>query len=69
MFVAVQDDLRRRPMLFQQLDKVGVSQNGNWNVTSYDPQSVMNYCNNNWNNDGHLSARDIEAVTTIYGAR
>jgi len=46
-----------------------LSQKGKWNVTFYDPQSVMNYCNNNWNNDGRLSARDIEAVTKIYGAR
>lgn len=40
---------------------------GDWNVTSYDPQSIMNYCNQRWNNDGQLSARDIEAVRTIYG--
>lgn len=40
---------------------------GDWNVTSYDPESVMNYCNTAWNNDGKLSARDIEAVRTIYG--
>lgn len=41
---------------------------GDWNVTTYDPTSVMNYCNTKWNNDGKLSARDIEAVRTIYGA-
>jgi hypothetical protein len=41
--------------------------NGDWNVTSYDPTSVMNYCNRVWNNSGQLSARDIEAVRTIYG--
>jgi hypothetical protein len=40
---------------------------GDWNVTSYDPQSVMNYCNQQWNNNGQLSARDVEAVRTIYG--
>ena len=41
---------------------------GDWNVTSYDPSSIMNYCNANWNNDGHLSPRDIDAVRTVYGA-
>jgi hypothetical protein len=42
---------------------------GDWNVTTYDPDSVMNYCNTRWNNGGLLSARDVEAVTTIYGKR
>lgn len=42
---------------------------GDWNVTSYDPKSIMNYCNVNWNNDGILSDRDVQAVTTIYGRR
>jgi len=41
---------------------------GDWNVTTYDPQSVMNYCNEKWNNEGQLSARDILAVRTVYGA-
>jgi hypothetical protein len=40
---------------------------GDWNVTSYDPESIMNYCNANWQNNGALSGRDIEAVRTIYG--
>lgn len=42
--------------------------NGDWNVTTYDAESVMNYCNKSWNNSGHLSDRDIAAVRTIYGA-
>lgn len=37
------------------------------NLTPYDPQSVMNYCNKNWNNDGFLSPLDVEAVQTLYG--
>jgi hypothetical protein len=41
---------------------------GDWNVTSYDPLSVMNYCNTTWINGGKLSPRDIEAVRTVYGA-
>ena len=49
-----------------QADRQGPS--GNWNVTSYDPASIMNYCNADWNNNGRLSPRDIDAVRTIYGA-
>lgn len=39
------------------------------NVTSFDPQSIMNYCNKDWQNKGLLSEKDIEAVTKVYGAR
>lgn len=35
-------------------------------LTPYDPTSVMNYCNKDWNNDGYLSARDIEAAKKLY---
>jgi hypothetical protein len=40
---------------------------GDYNVTKYDPQSIMNYCNPIWNGDGKLSALDIEAAQTFYG--
>lgn len=50
-----------------QAEKQGTD--GDWNVTEYDPDSVMNYCNKIWNNSGKLSDRDISAVTTIYGKR
>ncbi|MBX3066108.1 MAG: hypothetical protein KF726_24225 [Anaerolineae bacterium] len=43
--------------------------NGNWMITDYDPDSVMNYCNPNWNNAGILSARDIQAVQFLYRSR
>lgn len=36
-------------------------------LTPYDPTSVMNYCNKNWNNDGFLSILDVSAVQTLYG--
>lgn len=36
-------------------------------LTPYDPTSVMNYCNKNWNNDGFLSSLDVEAIQTLYG--
>ena len=40
---------------------------GDYPVTVYDPFSIMNYCNPRWNNDGRLSALDIEAIQTLYG--
>lgn len=40
---------------------------GDYNVTKYDPNSIMNYCNPTWNGDGKLSALDIEAVEKFYG--
>lgn len=42
---------------------------GDWNITSYDPHSIMNYCNKKWLGDGKLSQRDIDAVIKMYGAR
>jgi Astacin (Peptidase family M12A) len=40
---------------------------GDYNVTKYDPNSIMNYCNPKWNGNGKLSQLDILAVQTIYG--
>ena len=40
---------------------------GDYNVTKYDANSIMNYCNPQWNGDGKLSALDIEAVQKFYG--
>jgi hypothetical protein len=37
-------------------------------LTPYDEHSIMNYCNAEWNNDGKLSALDIDAVRQLYGA-
>ncbi len=37
-------------------------------LTKYDHQSVMNYCNNLWQNDGLLSEGDITSAGTLYGA-
>jgi hypothetical protein len=36
-------------------------------LTPYDPNSVMNYCNVVYNNNGILSGFDIEGVQKIYG--
>ncbi len=38
-------------------------------LTTYDPHSVMNYCNDVYNNDGLLSALDIKSVQMVYGPR
>jgi hypothetical protein len=40
---------------------------GDWKVTSYDPESIMNYCNKKYNNDGALSSSDILSVRSVYG--
>ena len=36
-------------------------------LTPYDPESVMNYCNKKYNNNGVLSKYDIEGVSNFYG--
>lgn len=38
-----------------------------WNLTPYDLDSVMNYCNPKWAGHGRLSAKDIEGIRSIYG--
>ncbi len=38
-------------------------------LTPWDPQSVMNYCNRVYNNNGALSQGDIASVVNRYGAR
>ena len=41
-------------------------ENGDWTVTPYDRQSIMNYCNPLWNGGGRLSAQDIAGAVQIY---
>lgn len=41
--------------------------NGDLPLTSYDPHSVMNYCNKNYNNLGLLSKCDQITICKIYG--
>ncbi len=41
-------------------------ENGTFTLGPWDPDSVMNYCNQIWNNAGHLSAWDVEAINRIY---
>ncbi|WP_345246945.1 hypothetical protein [Nibrella saemangeumensis] len=42
---------------------------GGWFVTPCDPNSVMNYCNERWNNYGQLSYLDKRGIQSIYGTR
>ena len=41
--------------------------NGDTIIGPWDSDSVMNYCNNDWNNDGVLSTGDVRAARTLYG--
>lgn len=41
--------------------------NGDVTIGDWDEDSVMNYCNSDWNNDGDLSAGDIRGARTVYG--
>jgi hypothetical protein len=50
-------------------EKMGNQNSGvSWQLTPYDPDSIMNYCNPKFYNDGRLSALDIETVRLLYGA-
>lgn len=40
---------------------------GDYQLTPYDPDSVMNYCNPRYNNLGKLSYYDVISVQSIYG--
>ena len=40
---------------------------GDWNVTPYDLDSVMNYCNPSWSGNGRLSRLDVQGVRRLYG--
>ena len=40
---------------------------GDTTVGVWDLSSVMNYCNDAWNNDGQLSATDIQGARVFYG--
>ncbi|MBI4511506.1 MAG: VCBS repeat-containing protein [Deltaproteobacteria bacterium] len=41
--------------------------NGDIYVGSWDWNSVMNYCNSKWNNDGKLSTGDVAGLVRLYG--
>ena len=35
-------------------------------LTSYDKDSIMNYCNAIWNNNGRLSDGDVKAIQILF---
>lgn len=39
---------------------------GDWPITAFDMQSVMNYCNPSWSGNGRLSESDIEGIRRLY---
>jgi hypothetical protein len=43
--------------------------NGDRVIGAWDLNSVMNYCNPNWNGNGSLSATDIDGVQSLYGVK
>jgi len=40
---------------------------GTVSITSYDAQSIMNYCSSAWNNNGSLTSADVAGVRATYG--
>jgi hypothetical protein len=58
---------QNRPDAPGECQQLAQGSNGTALLTPYDPQSVMNYCNPNYNNLGVLSRYDSEAVQKIYG--
>jgi hypothetical protein len=59
---------QNRPDTPGECRKLAQGPNGTAQLTPYDPQSVMNYCNPVYNNSGKLSKYDIEAVKAMYPA-
>lgn len=58
---------QNRPDTPGECDKPAQGSNGDLMLTPWDPDSVMNYCNVKYNNDGALSNYDIKALQLIYG--
>jgi Astacin (Peptidase family M12A) len=57
----------RPDCVFVNCDAQPQGENGDWVITTCDAQSVMNYCNPRYNNDGFLSPGDVLAVHYLYG--
>jgi len=58
---------QNRPDVPGECNKLVQGPNPDVMLTPYDPNSVMNYCNSKYNNNGQLSALDIQAVQELYG--
>lgn len=58
---------QNRPDTPEECDRAQGTDGDNTSITSWDPKSVMNYCNAVYGNDGRLSDLDVVAVQYIYG--
>jgi hypothetical protein len=47
-------------------DQPPQGEDGGFYLGPWDPDSVMNYCNRNWNNSGILSSNDAAGIRTLY---
>jgi S1-C subfamily serine protease len=60
---------QNRPDAPEQCRQLAQGETLSWQLTPYDPNSIMNYCNPKFYNDGNLSQLDIEALHVMYGAQ
>ena len=51
---------------FDKCMKEPQGEDGDWHMNQCDTNSIMNYCNPVWNNDGFLSKLDIKALQYFY---
>jgi hypothetical protein len=51
---------------FDKCMKEPQGEDGDWHMNQCDTNSIMNYCNPAWNNDGFLSKLDIKALQYFY---
>lgn len=58
---------QNRPDTPSSCDDAPQGTNGDWPIGGWDEDSVMNYCNDEWNNHGELSDGDILAAHVVYG--
>ncbi len=57
---------QNRPDVAGECAELRQGSDGTLLLTPYDPESVMNYCNKEYNNNGKLSAKDTYAVQALY---
>ncbi len=57
----------RNDCKFPKCDNKEQGEDGDWYVTPCDPNSVMNYCNPRYANNGELSKNDIIGLQALYG--
>ena len=60
---------QNRPDTPADCDQAPQGTSGDVLLTPWDPKSVMNYCNQKYNNGGQLSEFDQKAVAFIYGEK